>query len=206
MTPLQKRKNLQALQHCASAPRKSWLGRFTPLNDIQSAWVKALLCAWGETYGGRTCEERSLDGGHITPREFWARLSAADWTEERAEQITTVINELHSSGLRGEALLCTACQKLFPGSLAAAIGRAADREHADFMEEAILSAFTRDDPVRLVGMNYYTRHQKVSDIARSLQLVAPWLTPDKARERAKWALQVFRAKVFLAVRQKMQMN
>ncbi len=48
MTPRQRRLHRAGLRKVAAAPRKSWLGRFTPLNGIQSAWIKSLLTVWGE--------------------------------------------------------------------------------------------------------------------------------------------------------------
>lgn len=48
MTPRQRRLQRAGLETVAAAPRKSWLGRFTPLNGIQSAWIKSLLTIWGE--------------------------------------------------------------------------------------------------------------------------------------------------------------
>jgi hypothetical protein len=74
------------------------------------------------------------------------------------------------------------------------------KDDADHVEQAVLRALSQDDPVYLIGVNYYTTRAKISDIARALQQAAPWLTPDKARERVKWCLQIFRAKVFLAIK------
>lgn len=52
MTPRQRRLHRAGLETVAAAPRKSWLGRFTPLNGIQSAWIKSLLTVWGEGMRG----------------------------------------------------------------------------------------------------------------------------------------------------------
>ncbi|VTN15488.1 Uncharacterised protein [Raoultella terrigena] len=68
----------------------------------------------------------------------------------------------------------------------------------------MLQTFKTDDPIYLVGMQFYTTRNKISDITRDLQLVAPWLTNGEARKRVRWCLEIFRAKVFLAVRQKMK--
>ncbi|EDJ9088458.1 hypothetical protein GFI45_25995, partial [Salmonella enterica subsp. enterica] len=65
-----------------------------------------------------------------------------------------------------------------------------------------LEAFSVADPVYIVGMRYYTTRRKIADIARDLQLVAPWLTNREARERVRWCLEIFRAKVFLTARRK----
>lgn len=203
MTPSERKKYTAALQHCAVAPRKSWLGRFTPLTAIQSAWIKTLLTAWGESYGGRTSEQIRIEG---QGQEFWDHMRMTEWTDDKARQITEVMQELRGKGLCGPALLFTASRMLFPGALADYIDAASERENAEFMEESILKAFNIHDPIFIIGKRYYTRRQSIAKLARKLQELAPWLTDDKARERVKWCLQIFRAKVFLSVRQNMQMN
>lgn len=47
LTPRQRQTQQTALEAAAAAPRKSYLGRFTPLTAIQSAWIKSLLTVWG---------------------------------------------------------------------------------------------------------------------------------------------------------------
>jgi hypothetical protein len=63
-----------------------------------------------------------------------------------------------------------------------------------------LLALDLNDPVYLVGLQYYTTRKKISDITRELQVIAPWLTVDEARKRVRWCLEIFRAKVFLSAR------
>ncbi len=48
MTPRQRRLHRAGLEKVAAAPRKSWLGRFTPLNGIQSALDKISAYCMGE--------------------------------------------------------------------------------------------------------------------------------------------------------------
>lgn len=210
MTPSERKKHRSAEQlyadalfHCSRAPRKSWLGRFTPLTAIQSAWIKSLLSAWGESYGGKTSEQIRIEG---QGQEFWDHMRMTEWTEDKARQITEVMQDLRGQGLSGPALLFSASRMLFPGALADYIDTACERENAEFMEKAILQAFSIHDPVFIIGKRYYTRRQSIAKLARKLQELAPWLTDDKARERVKWCLQIFRAKVFLSVRQNMKMN
>lgn len=203
MTPSERKKYNSALLHCAAAPRKSWLGRFTPLTAIQSAWIKSLLTAWGESYGGRTSEQIRIEG---QGQEFWDHMRNTQWSDDKAQQITEVMHELRGHGLSGPALLFSASRILFPGALADYIDDACERENAEFMEAAILQAFNIHDPIFIIGRRYYTRRQSIAKLARKLQELAPWLTDDKARERVKWCLTIFRAKVFLSVRQNMQMN
>jgi hypothetical protein len=54
MTPRQRRQHLAGMGIVATAPRKSYLGKFTPLTSVQSAWVKSLLTVWGECVRGNT--------------------------------------------------------------------------------------------------------------------------------------------------------
>lgn len=201
MTPSERKKYTAALLHCAGAPRKSWLGRFTPLTAIQSAWIKTLLTAWGEGYGGKTSEQIRIEG---QGQDFWEHMRKTDWSEDKARQITEVMQTLRGEGLSGPSLLFSANRILFPGSLADYINDACDRENAEFMEAAILQAFNIHDPIFIIGKPYYTRRQSIARLARKLQELAPWLTDDKARERVKWCLQIFRAKVFLTVRLNMK--
>jgi len=67
----------------------------------------------------------------------------------------------------------------------------------------MLQTFKSDDPVYLVGMQFYTTRNKISDIARELQSVAPWLTNGESRKRVRWCIEIFKAKIFLSVRRKM---
>ena len=57
MTARQRRLQRAGLETVAAAPRKSWLGRFTPLNGIQSARIKSLLTIWGESMRGEQLPE-----------------------------------------------------------------------------------------------------------------------------------------------------
>ena len=53
MTPRQRRQHLAGMGIVATAPRKTYLGKFTPLTSVQSAWVKSLLTVWGECVRGK---------------------------------------------------------------------------------------------------------------------------------------------------------
>lgn len=196
MTPRQRRNTLKALEAAAAAPRKSWLGKFTPLSNIQSAWIKSLLTVWGECVGGKTREQHRMDGRG----QFWECMKEGEWSDEHMARITEALKQARDEGFSGPLAIKRAYAILWPVTLASMIERAEKKDDADFMESVILGALKTDDPVYVVGLQYYTTRKKISDITKELQLIAPWLTPDKARERVKWCLQIFRAKVFLSAK------
>lgn len=196
MTPRQRRAQKTAFERAAAAPRKSYLGRFTPLNGIQSGWIKSLLTIWGEIVGGKTTAQYRLENCN--------RLvsSAKDngWSDGQLSRITEALNQAKKEGFKGRQAVARAHTILWSLSLSEMIEQTGRRDDADCIERAALQAFKSDDPVYIVGVRYYTTRTKIADIAKELQLVAPWLTDDKARERVKWCLQIFRAKIFLAVK------
>ncbi len=193
MTPRQRREYNTGLQTVAAAPRKSWLGRFTPLSGIQSAWIKSLLTVWGEGMRGSSAPRKPT--GH----SCWRRLRGERWSDKAMERFTAAIEQARSEGLRGQQVLNRAHAILWPQPTTSTIDSAMREDDVKFMEKCVLSAFETGDPVYLVGVNYYTTRKKISDITRELQLVAPWLTDSEARKRMRWCLEIFRAKVFLSV-------
>ncbi|HHA2246051.1 TPA: hypothetical protein ACOEHG_000878 [Enterobacter ludwigii] len=196
MTPRQRRQHTAALEKAASAPRKSWLGKYHPLTSIQSAWAKSLLSVWGECYGGRTSEQARLNGGG-----FWTDLQGDEWSDEAAKRITDTIKGLRKIGYRGEDLLKMAKGILWPKpTLVDAINDQMKRDDGDFVEKCILAALKSDDPVYVVGVNYYAGRKRISDIGRYLQSVAPWLSRQQAEDRARWCVSHFNSAVFLSMR------
>ena len=196
MTPRQRRLHQQGLATVAAAPRKSWLGRFTPLTNIQGGWIKSLLTVWGECFGGKIRAQYRL--GNCS--RLWAGAKDSDWSESQMSRITDAIEQARAEGYRGPQAIVRAHTILWPVTLGEIIDKAEDEDDADFIEEVMLKTFKTDDPVYLVGMQFYTTRNKISDIARELRLVAPWLTNGEARKRVRWCLEIFRAKIFLAVR------
>lgn len=191
---------INAFHKAATAPRKSYLGRFKPLNDIQAAWIKSLLSAWGDEFGGKTKEEYNLGGVG-----FWSCLRAEEWSDNAAKNITGTLLKLHSFGFRGDSLLKMAQDILWPKeTLSDMINKCSAKENNDFIEQAILAVLTHDDPVYVVGIEYYTKKKRIAEIARHLIDVAPWLTRKQSEDRARWCLEIFRAKVFLSVRNSMR--
>lgn len=194
MTPRQRRAQQTALERAAAAPRKSWLGKFTPLTGIQAAWIRSLLTVWGEGMRGGTAPK--LPRGHAC----WHMLRGSRWSDKALERFTAAITQAREEGFRGEQALNRAHAILWPQQPVSMLDNAAHNDDVDFIEQCVLRAFDVNDPVYIVGMTYYTTRKKISDITKALQQIAPWLTPQMARERVKWCLQIFRAKVFLEVK------
>lgn len=199
MTPRQRRQHYAGLGIIATAPRKTYLGKFTPLTSSQSGWIASLLTVWGECVGGKTRAQYRLENC----RRFFADAKESEWSDNQLSRITDALDQARKEGYRGMQSVVRAKTLLWgPLSLREMIAEAARRDDADFIEEAMLKTFKTDDPVYIVGMQFYTTRNKISDITRDLQSVAPWLTNREARNRVRWCLDIFKAKVFLAVRRK----
>lgn len=200
MTPRQRRIHIEGLSKAASAPRKSWLGKFTPLTCVQSAWIKSLLTVWGECVGGKTRAQYRLENCS----QFWSEVKQSEWSDSQLSRITEALRQAREEGFRGVQAALRARSILWPVTLSALIEESERRDDADFIEQIMLNTFDLHDPVYLVGRQFYTSRKKISDITRDLQQVAPWLSVDEARKRVRWCLEIFRAKVFLAVRRQMK--
>ncbi|WP_437888364.1 hypothetical protein [Phytobacter sp. V91] len=197
MTPRQRRQHYAGLEIIATAPRKSYLGKFTPLTSVQSGWISSLLTVWGECVGGKTRAQYRLENC----RRFVSEANESDWSDNQLSQITNALEQARKEGYRGVRGVVRAKTLLWGSlSLREMIAEAERRDDADFIESVTLKTFKADDPVYMVGMQFYTTRNKISDIARDLQSVAPWLTNSEARRRVRWCLEIFRAKLFLAVR------
>ncbi|AIR03424.1 hypothetical protein JT31_01945 [Cedecea neteri] len=196
MTSRQRRAHHSAIRHVAGAPRKSYLGRFTPLTGIQSGWIKSLLIAWGEYVGGKTPAEYRLENCN----RFIVSAKSDEWSDAQLQRITEALAKAKKEGFTGRRAVARAHTILWAKSLSEMIDETNRREDADLVECAVLAAFKSDDPVLLIGLQYYTSRAKIADIARELQSVAPWLAEHEARRRCRWCVQIFEAKVFLAVR------
>ena len=195
MTPRQRRQHYEGLGVIATAPRKSYLGRFTPLTCVQSGWIKSLLTVWGEGVRG--------DLSPKIPRSHgcWNGIRGIRWSDKALERFTAALNQARSEGFKGHHIMNRAHAILWPKETVSVIERALRNDDIDFVEQSVLLALDTNDPVYLVGVQYYTTRKKISDITRELQAIAPWLTQEKARERVKWCLQIFRAKVFLSAKE-----
>lgn len=191
ITSRQRRVENKAHAAAAATPRKSYLGRFTPLTAVQSAWIKSLLAVWGEGMRGGTAPQM--------PREHacWGMLRGARWSDKALQRFTVALNQARDEGYRGEHALNRAHAILWPKTPVNVIDTTLHNDDVDFVEQAVLAAFETDDPVCVIGKSYYTTRKKIADITRDLRKIAPWLTERAARERVGWCLQIFRAKIFL---------
>lgn len=194
MTPRQRRLQQSAFEKAAAAPRKSWLGKCILLTGIQSGWIKSLLTTWGEGVGGKIAPR--MPRGHAC----WNVLKGRNWSDKALERFTVALNQAREEGFRGQQAMNRAHSILWPQPPASVIDESVHNDDVDFVEQCVLQALDINDPVYVVGLQYYTTRKKISDITRELQVIAPWLTQEKARERVKWCLQIFRAKVFLSAK------
>lgn len=194
MTPQQRRKYLNAFTTVANATHKRYLGKSVLLTGIQAGWIKSLLCVWGDGVRGDTAPRKPT--GH----SCWNVIRGKNWSDKALERFTAALNQAREEGYRGEQAMKRARSILWPEPQANVIDEAMSADDVKFVEEAVLQAFELADPVYVVGCQYYTTRKKMSDISRELQRLAPWLTDREARERVRWCLEIFRAKVFLSVR------
>jgi len=200
MTPRQRRIHIEGLGEAASAPRKSWLGKFTPLTGVQSAWIKSLLTVWGECVGGKTRAQYRLENCS----QFWSEVKQSEWSDSQLSRITEALGQAREEGFRGVQAALRARAILWPITLSELIEESERHDDANFIEQIMLNTFDQRDPVYVVGLQFYTTRKKISDITRELQHVAPWLTDGEARKRVRWCLEIFQAKVFLAVRRQLE--
>ncbi|WP_370090822.1 hypothetical protein [Buttiauxella sp. 3AFRM03] len=172
MTPKERRAHNAAIERAAAAPHKRWLGRFTPLTGIQSAWIQSLLTVWGECVGGKTHAQYRLENCN----RFVSKAKEEEWSDSQLSHITAALKQARLEGYKGREVVRRAHTVLWAVTLSEMIDEASRRDDADLIEQAVLNAFKPDDPVYCIGLNYYTTRRKISDLARELQQVAPWLT------------------------------
>lgn len=132
--------------------------------------------------------------------ECWNVLRGGRWSDKALERFTAALNQARSEGFKGQQALNRAHAILWPQAPTSIIDEALHNDDVDFVEQSVLMALDVNDPVYVVGLQYYTTRKKISDITRELQAIAPWLTDGEARKRVRWCLEIFRAKVFLAAR------
>lgn len=200
LTHKKRREQQKALETAAAAPRKSYLGRFTPLNGIQSAWIKSLLTVWGESMRGGTAPRRPT--GHAC----WRFQKIIQWSDAALERFTVALTQAREEGFRGQQALNRAHSILWPVPAKCVIDTAINDDDVNFVEQCVLLAFEVTDPVYVIGTSYYTTRKKISDLTCDLQQIAPWLTSDEARKRVRWCMEIFRAKVYLSARQQLKVD
>lgn len=178
----------------ASAPRRSYLGKYRRLTPSQSRWVRSLLNHWGGTYGGSGTEHLSGGGG------MWSMMMNG-WTGEQQERITSVLSGLRKFGYSGDELIRQAKAIMWPKkSLSDLIGNASDEEEASFMEAIVLKSFRHGNPVYDIGKDYYTWRKTINDMARWMQYYyAPFLTEKQCIDRVRWCIELFNSAVFFTL-------
>ncbi|MBD2803039.1 hypothetical protein ID854_21985, partial [Xenorhabdus sp. M] len=164
---------INSYKHVADAPRKSYLGKARRLTPTQERWVKAILTLWADEMGGKVYSGGYGSGGCDG---IWRFVSG--WSEEQQEKFMTIFEWLRNGGYRGEELLKKAHMILFPKqSLSVMFQRANDVDEADFVEKAILKAFSKSNPIYVLATDYYLRRNTVQTLANYMQSdIAPWLT------------------------------
>ena len=95
-TPKQRPSHQSALEAAAAAPRKSYLGRFTPLTGIQSAWIKSLLTVWAEGMRGSTAPRKPR------AQACWRFSKNQRWSDAALERFTTALSQAREEGYRGK--------------------------------------------------------------------------------------------------------
>lgn len=194
LTARQRQIQQSALEAAAAAPRKSYLGRFTPLTGIQSAWIKSLLTVWGEGMRGNTAPRKPR------AQRCWRFNKGQRWSDAALERFTEALKQARAEGFRGQQAMNRAHDILWPAPPVSAIDTAIQNDDVDFVEHCVLQAFDEKDPVYVIGTSYYTTRKKIADLTRDLQRIAPWLTQKEARDRVRWCVEIFRAKVYLSAK------
>ena len=186
-----------AWQTVAKAPRKSWLGKVKKLTPMQERWVRAILGVWADEFGGQEYTGGSSGCG------IWRFVSG--WSCEETERFTTVLEGLRKIGYQGQELLIKAQAILWPKrTLSDMLNRANDEDEADFVEKAILKAYSIDNPVYVIACKYYVDRNTVQELANYMESeIAPWLTNKQCADRVRWCISLFNAKVFFVLQAEM---
>ncbi|POP50536.1 hypothetical protein CHU32_03690 [Superficieibacter electus] len=198
MTPQKKRTRRAALEQAAAAPTKRWLGKAVLLTGVQSAWIKSLLTVWGECVRDDTAPKKTRT------HTCWHANRCMRWSNTALEKLTAALDQARREGFHGQQALKRAHAILWPAPARNLIDEAIADDDAEFIEQCVLATFDSNDPVYVIGVSYYTTRKKISDLTRDIQHIAPWLTPDEARRRVRWCVEIFRAKVYLTVYKSME--
>ncbi|WP_426577090.1 hypothetical protein ACP179_23240 [Xenorhabdus stockiae] len=189
-------RDINSYRHVASAPRKSYLGKARRLTPAQERWVKAILSLWADEMGGS-----AYSGGYGGSGcdGIWRFVSG--WSGEQQEKFMDVFDNLRTAGYKGEELLRKAHMILFPKqSLSDMFKRASDIDEANFVEKAILKAFSKSNPVYVLATDYYLRRNTVQTLANYMQSdIALWLTIKQCIDRVKWCISLFHAKIYMVL-------
>lgn len=182
-----------AWNHLAKAPRKSWLGKVKRLTPMQERWVKAILGVWADEFGGHDNTGGSSGCG------IWRFVSG--WSGEETERFTTVLEGLRKIGYQGQELLIKAQAIIWPKrTLSDILKRANDQDEADFVEKAILKAYSKDNTVYVIACKYYVDRNTVQELANYMESeISPWLSNKQCADRVRWCISLFNAKVYFVL-------
>ena len=183
----------------AKAPRKSYLARVVRITPVQERWVKSILNMWGDELGGRTGPECKC--GVI------GRLMVRDCTDSKTTaELLKLVNELHALGYKGKALIQKGEEILTPKrSVRSLIDSTYNADEAAFVDSVISAIFKPSDPIRAVAIKYYCDNRSIQNIADYLATVGGiMLTNDQSRDRVRWCLDLFNAKIYRALKAEME--
>lgn len=163
---------------------------------------KAILTWLADMCGADLCAYPSVAAlAEATEMDRKTVLAGLQHLQDKAlSRFTAALEQARAEGFRGPQALNRAHAILWPQPATSIIDEAMHDDDVDFVEQSVLQALDINDPVYIVGLQYYTTRKKISDITRELQSIAPWLTDWEARKRVRWCLEIFRAKVFLSTR------
>jgi hypothetical protein len=178
----------------ANAPRKSYLGKLENITPSQKRWIKYILSMWGEKMGG--------DCGPPGYVSIIGRLMLrVEWTENKGKAIVNTVNELYKLGYKGDELFKKVREIIMPkSSLSELLKEAQDEKDAEFVDLVIAKTFNVNSPLRIVAKKYYCEQRSIKDIADYLARISGVLMTEKmARDRVKWCLDLFEAKIYKAI-------
>lgn len=96
------------------------------------------------------------------------RNQGRNWSDKALERFTVALNQARDEGFRGEQALRRARLILWPEPQVSIIDEAINSDDVEFVEESVLQAFDLNDPVYVVGCQYYTtrknlrHHQRIA--------------------------------------------
>ncbi|WP_392559769.1 hypothetical protein [Orbus mooreae] len=187
-------KEKKSWQSIATAPRKSYLGKLQNITPSQKRWIKYILNMWGDKMGGSCVPARCVSViGRLMVREEWA--------ENKGQLIVKTVNEFYKLGYRGDELFKKVREIIIPkSSFSELLKNAQEDQDAKFVDAVIAKTFDVNSPLRIVAKKYYCERRSIKDIADYLSIIGGVLITEKmARDRVKWCLELFDAKVYKAI-------
>lgn len=91
----------------------------------------------------------------------WNVLKGRNWSDKALERFTAALNRAREEGFRGQQAMNRAHSILWPQSTASVIDEALHNDDVDFVEQCVLQALDINDPVYVVGLQYYTTRKNI---------------------------------------------